>query len=726
MNQSSIVHNGFLEKLSYDIISNIFLYLDQQDCLNCMAVCRQWFELIPHFTEDKWETLRLDGNGINHYQKLNLGKHVKHVFFDGVPEDLLSNMMQKLLDSECTEIEFLEFTRCVSASTEKQQHVFLNLLHRLASSRLTRLTMKDHDLKFAILDLIFVCPHLTHFSYTVTVGFTSRDYNDKPIQLLSSDQISYNSLIYLHADTVTPIIQDQIQSIISRSPNLRYFIGAHKHVCKPNPKTLILPKLILTKCPKLEYYVGDGSYEQGEKFIRDAFLQSLALLSTTSIATNSNNNNSSNRDRDNDRQQSLFQYFSVFVHSNIIEICFVLRKYKDILKHLKIIGTRSEFRKGPDLWTYTFQNYSMQYLRTLHCENINYSMESIVTLLNTCCNTIVEVQLQHRTRAHELDVATIQSLETLPQLRTLAIKPVTFEDDSSVVALLIRAPALENLILKQKKSVTLPEEAAPLLKNLRHLSLSKTYNPSQDGTRFAGPLLSSPDFFISLAQSVSKIESVTLKGGKDIDIGKGISIPFTILHALATLPSLKSLDVGGVQRYFNGEINKEKEEQHMLQFLNNFLRGCDDNTNSNKTTVASSSTEIENLTLYDVSKLTYNMLNILCNFNSLQNLSVFFATDCDWDNSESPTPSYTTCMNVDLYGVLDLLRKCRKLKRVVFTRVKSYGEHPPSVYFEEKLVEQQQNNLQLRKYIVNPGRYFDSGKNNIKLESTVEIINTRY
>ena len=106
MNQSPITHVRLLEKLPYDIISNIFLYLDQQDCVNCMRTCREWYELIPQFTKANWETLRL-GEVITHCHERNFGKHVKHVIFNGVPENELSTMMQKLLDFECTEIESL-------------------------------------------------------------------------------------------------------------------------------------------------------------------------------------------------------------------------------------------------------------------------------------------------------------------------------------------------------------------------------------------------------------------------------------------------------------------------------------------------------------------------------------------------------------------------------------------------------------------------------------------
>ncbi|KAI7854585.1 hypothetical protein BDC45DRAFT_535168 [Circinella umbellata] len=117
----------------------------------------------------------------------------------------------------------------------------------------------------------------------------------------------------------------------------------------------------------------------------------------------------------------------------------------------------------------------MQQLRTLHCEYIDYNRESLVTLLNTCCNTIQDVKLQHSTKVDILDVATLQSLETLPELRMLTIKPARFVNTSSMLALLKRVPALENLILIEEKIVTLSEEAVSFLRNLRHLALEKTY-----------------------------------------------------------------------------------------------------------------------------------------------------------------------------------------------------------------------------------------------------------
>ena len=130
---------------------------------------------------------------------------------------------------------------------------------------------------------------------------------------------------------------------------------------------------------------------------------------------------------------------------NTAQFFFVLRKYKDTMKYLKLVGSDLEFRKNAYFWTYKFQKISMQQLRTLHCEYINYNRESLVTLLNTCCNTIQEVKLKRNTKIHILDVAALQSLETLPELRMLTIKPARFVNTSSMLALLKRVPALENL-----------------------------------------------------------------------------------------------------------------------------------------------------------------------------------------------------------------------------------------------------------------------------------------
>ena len=59
MDQARIVNNGLLGKFPYNIISNIFLYLDQRDYLNCMGTCRGWYDSVRKATTDQSDTVRI-------------------------------------------------------------------------------------------------------------------------------------------------------------------------------------------------------------------------------------------------------------------------------------------------------------------------------------------------------------------------------------------------------------------------------------------------------------------------------------------------------------------------------------------------------------------------------------------------------------------------------------------------------------------------------------------
>ena len=69
------------DSLSFDILINIFSYLTKTDCLQCMAVCKTWYNDVPGYTENVWTEvdIRRFNTGI---LKKNLwlrfvGKHVK-------------------------------------------------------------------------------------------------------------------------------------------------------------------------------------------------------------------------------------------------------------------------------------------------------------------------------------------------------------------------------------------------------------------------------------------------------------------------------------------------------------------------------------------------------------------------------------------------------------------------------------------------------------------------
>ena len=154
--------------------------------------------------------------------------------------------------------------------------------------------MMDNNWDSSILDLLFVCPHLTHFSYIANGKNYGNSKDCKSTRILDSAQILYNNLIHLHVDSDSHSIRNQVHSIISRSPNLRYFIGSDKLKCEVQANTWMPPEFVLGCCPKLEYYAGDGSYDSAYELVHKPLAGSLTL--TWPWTTTSNNYSNDNQD----------------------------------------------------------------------------------------------------------------------------------------------------------------------------------------------------------------------------------------------------------------------------------------------------------------------------------------------------------------------------------------------------------------------------------------------
>ena len=105
---------SFLNALNYDIVTQIISYLTQQECLACMAVCRDWYHKIPQHSQNIWREIELVRKDVpvNHLRRQQcLGSHVKRVVILYVHSDKkrgsLTTLMQRLLDWKCTNIEYL-------------------------------------------------------------------------------------------------------------------------------------------------------------------------------------------------------------------------------------------------------------------------------------------------------------------------------------------------------------------------------------------------------------------------------------------------------------------------------------------------------------------------------------------------------------------------------------------------------------------------------------------
>ena len=277
-----------------------------------------------------------------------------------------------------------------------------------------------------------------------------------------------------------------------------------------------------------------------------------------------------------------------------------------------------------------------------------------------------------------------------------------------MLTLLERLPSLESLSVEKKPVLVLSERTAPLLKNLRHLSILGTYD--YDSQEYHTPFIN-PGFFQSLAQYGAKLEYVILQ---DCD-----NVLLPLFDNLNAFPSLRHLNMFRKYVLIERKHNLEKEEQHWFQFFRGFLRR-DRNMNNNITTVAS--TTIEGLTLYDVSQLTYSMLNALGDLDNLRFLYINLSTGY----CSLPEAPDSGCLNIDLCGVLQLLLKGKKLRTILFYNVISSGEYLPSYYLNKKLFEQEKADFQLQKYHAVSDSLKWLNEDEILLESTLDIVNLHY
>ena len=74
----------FTLTLPAEIVSNIFGYLHQKDCIGCMLVCKQWHELFPGYIHSTtvWQDLTISPeswNKVSDSALRCLGPHVKNV-----------------------------------------------------------------------------------------------------------------------------------------------------------------------------------------------------------------------------------------------------------------------------------------------------------------------------------------------------------------------------------------------------------------------------------------------------------------------------------------------------------------------------------------------------------------------------------------------------------------------------------------------------------------------
>ncbi|KAI9268110.1 hypothetical protein BDA99DRAFT_504857 [Phascolomyces articulosus] len=707
---------GFLDKFTFDIIAEIFSYLNQRDCLNCMATCRIWYNRVPEYTTSNWKTIQLFAHSakINIKERLDhcLGSHVKHVTLCKIQQNAFCTMLQRLKEGGCDEIESLELITCYNGMTKNHHVMFLNLLQSLAFSRLVELKMTKYNWNIALLDVLALCPHLTHFTYKPMPNIYTRpeyySYSTMPrvVRKVTKESLGgkgeFDCLIYLNIDAAAPVIQHQAREIIQKCPHLQYYVGASMNSCAFLRDSVsygnITLDYLLKWCPKLIHYADNGSYDgfDGYDYDEQILRKKTTPIVSTSDNVNSNNNNSTSGLIRQQQQKLCVRHLALCEgSSNRSRIDKYLTDCQDTLEHLTI--AEPESNANPSNWTSLFQTIQLSHLRTLHLERLKYDNSSIIALLNTCRNTINEAHINLRFGDPNLNTQTIQQLQTLSRLERLTLHCTTFNDTSSVVALLERLPNLRRFVLCNNTIFSLPEQSNPFIKNLERIEFWSVYAIEQE--------VLIPALFDSMIASSLHDDEYKLKKVRLMNVS---NVTFPALIGLAKLSTLTSLEVMPICTHTSytdvwtqrNEVTTmiEKDQQDLLYFVRTLLGRSFENSNNNQHSKKKTVSKIEQLKLGTFScHINYDILDALGDLPCLNRLILRLERVKDVTFSELVAQE-KGLVNVDLSGIMELLRKGPKLKAVWFQGIASFGDRIPSdVIKDQILLEQQQKSNHYRR-----------------------------
>ncbi|KAI8137052.1 hypothetical protein BJV82DRAFT_636983 [Fennellomyces sp. T-0311] len=557
---------GFMAALHPDIVFEILSFLDQADCLTCMAVCRDWYQTIPKYSEGIWTILKFNARDVqeeNQRQIRCLGEHVKSVSLDAFEsESDVYYVLHKLFDWGCTKIKCLEFYYCLT----DDQDAFLDALTKLAP-HLTHLGMINHRSNIAFLHLFQACPELTHFTYEMRMSdwWRSNVYDQEPAvaRELSSSKLA-TKITHLCLDLIMK--PTRIYSILRNSPELRCYVGPSKRatvgVRTPdenfgyNTISINLDRLF-DMCPKVNHV---------QPFFT---LYNIGEVGDIDMYTN-NPNCTGLRNLD------------ICVDYGGDQIAGWLSKNQDTLEHLSLELYSTDYRFD---WSAIFRSLRLSQLHTLKVQGAQYDALSLVAMLNNC--PVLET-LVLDCKSQKFDPPAIQSLCPQYRLRTLECDSLHI-DDICLKMLLDRCPVLEKLVLSIATiSLTVPRYMGYATNQLKHFRLWSVewITNDDDDTSYKKEAVGR---FFRYWTAKSKIEILSLTFVQ--------MFGHPALISVAEIPTLKECNVILDPTRVNGD--------ELVQFTNK-LHG----------------TAIENLSLCGIEHMSFSIFNTLAELPLLRELDL--------------------------------------------------------------------------------------------------------
>ncbi|KAI7848369.1 hypothetical protein BDC45DRAFT_541080 [Circinella umbellata] len=423
-----------------EITINIFLYLNQNECLTAMSVCREWYQNVPQYSKTLVE------------------------IFTGIGRNLTSSGRQQFLDS----------------------------LYHLASNQLTHLKiMHCNNSKITLLDILYACPKLTHFTYTApgykTNGCSINNYymRGKPPDLLmkhlllsapkATNNVVFNNIKYLHIDALTTD-RHVLRVLFQKCPNLQYYIGASYETCSiwNNYSSLSVPYSLSFDdaacwCPNLKYYMTNGAYHDKGMFnypIDDCTIpvhknycynksitngdsnNKTALTSATMSTTITNHTNKSN---DGLSLYHITMCDGFFRNDNQYYARSFVTENQQTLESLFFTESLEHYWPTIPLINHTLWFQSIQQMPRLHTMIWRYMRHSTILsifsiLLKRCpCLAYLELEVPIPVEEQTIDTSTFEAVKPFPTIRSLYIRGFRFQSHDSIVNFLKLFPGLDTL-----------------------------------------------------------------------------------------------------------------------------------------------------------------------------------------------------------------------------------------------------------------------------------------
>ncbi|KAI8140143.1 hypothetical protein BJV82DRAFT_624042 [Fennellomyces sp. T-0311] len=575
--RTSTIQLAFMAVLPLDVLLKLFSLIEQRDCLTCMTVCRDWFHSVPEYTKSLWKTIDIYTKSVSVSStcwELCLGEHVRNVTLKAFPKEQdLYNILQKLFDLRCTNIESLDFVNC----TTTRHSTFLNLLRKFP---LTHLRMTVHQSNVPFAHILNACPNLTH--YTFQLGLAKDTFSEEPcVTDVPKLAAQFPNIIYLCLDLpLDP--RKRLEPLLKRCPNLRCYVGvcseevgAREHDYVP----IDLNKL-LTYCPKVSHLLTDWSYE--------------TLSDTDSIITS-----------DFGPTNGLRFLAVTEERYGPAEIRPLVAANQSTIEHLYLKARDPILLDDDSIYLDVFVSSPPPNLRTLVCNSFfKINGSSFTALLGPAMETL---KLGDASGLEFSKSSLLQSLRIFPMLHTFDCNGLILSTDHAVISLFERLPALEELSLSfSTLTFAFFTMALGSLQNLKHLDFFDIIWKGDIPTRpfkklptsklksvrilYASnityelllsfvhtPTLTYLQAAVDYTLSGSDVEGLkqlveTLSRVKSLELANVQLVPFAVLDALASLPFLHHLHLDSCEYGNHSSAALHMDKDGLIRLLGSNMR----------------------------------------------------------------------------------------------------------------------------------------------------------